>query len=476
MRLGGASIGAILLSAAALAQPARAQDIAAPGYVYAFTPRAVATRACVALGSGGAFVGSVSGIAQSIVFISDAGGERTVATGLSQIADCAYDESSDVLYVGDRALDTVFAIDNASTASNVSVSGKNLLGLGLISPRSVALDSVGNIFVSDTVLGSVTKILKSNGNDSLFLTPPGAAGLTWQPAGTTELLLVASELLSGATDISRYRPSPPLAPPFDTVTSTEFGTLDLATTPEGNVIAANTPNGSVMELAFSAVDLTTPVTAPGAFSQVTSIDVDDFTGRIGMVASGPGEDRALHFLLPIDHLALGRIRDASDRRECLLEVYGVELAIVKDDVPTKRAVCVDGDPCDADNLPGQCTFPLGVCLNVPDPRLANCSAIGTTYFELQEAKPEHAELAELETRITTAIANSPGDPPLLAGPQCFFSDGVEVPVRVTRSGAVRAGKQKVKFQSKALIPKGERTTRQTELDTVKLVCEPAGTL
>ena len=38
------------------------------------------------------------------------------------------------------------------------------------------------------------------------------------------------------------------------------------------------------------------------------------------------------------------------------------------------AVCHDNDPsCDADQLVGQCTFPLSVCLNVTDRRLPRCS-------------------------------------------------------------------------------------------------------
>ena len=51
-------------------------------------------------------------------------------------------------------------------------------------------------------------------------------------------------------------------------------------------------------------------------------------------------------------------------------------------MPPPRLSCTDGDPaCDADDVPGQCTFRVSLCLNNEDARLA-CSPGSTTSLKL----------------------------------------------------------------------------------------------
>ena len=55
-------------------------------------------------GLGPQFTSGVGGL-KSIVFVSESGDQRTVATGLNAVADCLYDAQTDVLYVIDNALE-----------------------------------------------------------------------------------------------------------------------------------------------------------------------------------------------------------------------------------------------------------------------------------------------------------------------------------------------------------------------------------
>jgi hypothetical protein len=54
------------------------------------------------------------------------------------------------------------------------------------------------------------------------------------------------------------------------------------------------------------------------------------------------------------------------------------------------------------------------------------------------------------------------------GMQCFFSDGVVVPLRTTKKGALKAVKQAIKVSATSQSPGNTK-----DVDKVTLICEPA---
>jgi len=72
------------------------------------------------------------------------------------------------------------------------------------------------------------------------------------------------------------------------------------------------------------------------------------------------------------------------------------------DVRFKNQKCTDGDACDFDATPGQCTFRVGVCLNRPEP--ASCTAGGLLSLDLIKLKVTDPIQAAAAEDITTAVA------------------------------------------------------------------------
>jgi hypothetical protein len=410
-----------------------------------------------------------------VVLVTEAGVKRTVLRGLSAIGDCAYDATADVLYVSDHGLeipgattgDTVFAVPGASTAVDLSAAGFSLTRPGNIPGASnVALDINGDIFVSDVSAsgsGRIRLIRKTTGLLSDFQTGLNlVGGLAWDVSADSVFardLFVAQSLDTQLGQINRYNEN---GAPLGSVTSPSdaVGTADLALTPDGTLLATGVAAGPVME-----INPATGAAAPliSGFAYASSIDVDPFTGRIALVstaATGTGEDTRLHFFVPIERLAHGRLRKESDRRECLLELYGVDVVETKRGRPIARSVCVDGAACDADrSVDGACTFPLGVCVNVRDERVPNCAFDSTTLFEVKKAVPESETLSEFATALGAALP--------VRGPRCFFSEGVRVSLRATRRGVLKSGKQTVKLKTK-----GDAPVERSDVDNAKLICEP----
>src|SRR5262245_28556082 len=70
-------------------------------------------------------------------------------------------------------------------------------------------------------------------------------------------------------------------------------------------------------------------------------------------------------------------------------------------IPGTRIVCVEGDPaCNVGAEPGVCTFPLALCINNDDPRLA-CIPGWTESFEVKSprTRSRHAEDAAKRTAL-----------------------------------------------------------------------------
>ena len=445
----------------------------APGYIYSLLELSDLTQSCVATGAAGTFVGrgpGFTGNGQSIVFVTESGAERVVASGFNAISDCVYDRASDVLYVGDNGLeasgsvtgDTVFAIPSASTSSALTALGLELVPAGSVPEAfSLALDADGIVHVSNAAgsgAGSVQKIV--NGTLVPFIASglDFAGGLAFEPGGS---LLVAESLSSFESQVSRYD----AAGSFVEVLSGPgfaHGSFDLAITLEGDAVVTGQFGGDVV-----ALDRTTGSASAFAsgFSFATAIDVDAFTGRVTLTSSTfipEDEDFRLHRLTPVEGLLAdsGEIDGKRASRECVAELYGAQLVAKKPGKKAKQAICVDGAACDADGIVNDsCTFPIGFCVNVADPRLPNCVSPGIDAFQLKKVKPASASLSGVATALQAAAP--------IADPTCVFSDGVVVPVRVKPNGKKKAFKGLIKTK---VTSSGAKPFKDT--DKLKLVCMP----
>jgi hypothetical protein len=134
-------------------------------------------------------------------------------------------------------------------------------------------------------------------------------------------------------------------------------------------------------------------------------------------------------------------------------------------VPPPRLVCTDGDPaCDADEIDGQCTFRLSLCLNNEDSRL-NCTPGGTTSLKLTGKQARSAGAQALVSAIGALGASPSGNGRGASFPTAFternqctpFSDFV-----VTRP------KKKAKSKLGAVI---STNGAGKDKDKLKLICQ-----
>jgi hypothetical protein len=143
----------------------------------------------------------------------------------------------------------------------------------------------------------------------------------------------------------------------------------------------------------------------------------------------------------------------------LHEFYGIELVPAEPGEPARRAICVDGQPCDADGqVNDRCVFPIGFCLNVDDPRFPMCETVNPIVSFEASAKPFSAAVAVARETAAAALP--------IPAPNCFYSDGVTVPVINGASGK-RSGKGQVSALARS-------SDGRTDRDQAILVCAPAG--
>ena len=458
-----AALGVVVLCAAAhgVTPPA--------GYIYSTQLLNNLTEGCIAAGPGGTFVGIGRGFtanAGSVVLAKESGELRLVASGFNSISDCAYDRAADVLYVTDNADngdfgissmfaaqtgDTVFAIHSASTASGFAAPDVELLPRGSVPfAASVAVDTSGDVFVSNAVGGGSGTVLKIVGSTPSTFAPgfDFSGGLAFNPANGN--LFVAESLPTFDNQISQFTAAGAAVPPTPFAgPSFGFGSSDLVFNSDGRLLASGVFMGDVVS--FNAGDGTSTSFVSG-LNFVGGMTVDPFTHRVQVLSStfsGADEDKSLHRFTPIDRLSAGGGSTGSD---CLQEVYGLQ-------VTDGTAECTDGAPCDSDGaVNDSCLFPVGFCLNVTDASLAACSTASNLSEVSISAKPASAAISAVAARVAAALP--------LSGPSCFFSDGLYVPVTITGSGTKKDGKAKLKVRAKAAD--GRKDT-----DSVKLVCHPA---
>jgi len=457
-----ASAGVVMLVGGAGAQVSTG-----PGYIYSPLLTSDLTQSCVQAAPGGTFVGQGPGFTpngQRIVLVSESGVESVVATGFNSISDCAYDAVADTLYVTDNSGelagavtgDTVFAIAAASTAPGVTAAGNELVIAGSLPfAAGVALDVAGGVHVSSSGgagAGSVVKVTPGS------VTPiiaglDFASGLAFDAAGN---LLVAETLDSFESRVTSWTAAGAFlaevaGPSFG------FGSYDLDFDAQGRLIVTGAFGGDVVSM--DPADGSTISLASG-LTFATGVDVDAFTGRVSLLSSTfvpTDEDRSVHRFVDKSRLIPGK---GSDATECMSEIYGAELVPIAPEKPVKHAVCVDGDACDADGVANDvCVFPIGVCLNVVDSRFPDCASADVAAVVVKKSKPVSTEIAALAAAIQL-------DAPLV-NELCYFSDGMRVPVKITKKGARKDGKGMLKLQAFDSGPKPV-----TDTDALKMICRP----
>jgi subtilisin family serine protease len=144
--------------------------------------------------------------------------------------------------------------------------------------------------------------------------------------------------------------------------------------------------------------------------------------------------------------------------DCLVE-WKVDPPEIATGLPHATVVCRDGDPCDHDETPGQCTFALAACFNVPDRRLPRCGsdAAIVNYGVLSPRLNGSAADASNATAIRTAMPPLPMDDPHA----CSAWFNLVVPV------GVRPAVKRLSFFARS-------ADGRLDHDRLRLICQPAG--
>lgn len=453
-----------------------AATVPAAGYIYTRRVLSELTEGCIAPVAGGVFVGvgpalssPATGGTRRILFVSESGAVRTVATGLNSISDCSWDASEGILYVTDSGQefagattgDTVFAIPGSS--SGVAVAGLELLPAGTI-PYAFAIDLTSSgLIVTNAAGGGQGTVLSidASGNAPVVSTFASGfdytGGVLWSSSG---VLIAQSVEPTFESMISSYLPNGTLDAVFSGPTY-DHGSVDLARTPAGDVVASGAPTLVAIDSGGASTPLVTGLDGGTGYDAFGGgVAVNPSTGRIDFLASsfsGDDDDKSLHRLTPVAALFAGGGSAATD---CALEVYGVQLVAKEPGMAARSAICTDGAACDSDGrADGTCTFPIGLCINVEDSRLTDCIPSGLASVDVLSTKPESTELQQMVDELSSMLPSSEET--------CVFSDGMRVPVR-TSSGGTRAGKGTIKLGAITDDPSPKKDT-----DVIRLVCEPA---
>ena len=458
---------------AAAATTASAAVTPPAGYIYSTELLSNLTQGCVAAGPGGTFVGigpSFTANAEAIVLAKESGELHLVAMGFNSISDCAYDRTTDTLYVTDNANnadlgittmfgntgaqtgDTVYAVPSASSASGRSAADLELLPADSVPfAANVTLDGAGNLLVANAVgggSGTVLKIAPGPVTTTFASSLQFVGGVAVNPANGNVFVAENLGLPNFDNDIHQYTGLGAAVPPVPFAgPSFTFGSVDLAFNSDGKLLASGNFGADVVSFDPSTA-MSTPFVSGLTFA--TGTTVDPFTHRVEILSSqfnGGPEDHSLHRFTPIDRLVAG---GGSSKSDCVQELYGIELV-------GTTATCVDGAPCDADGTENDsCLFPVGFCFNVADPALTDCAADTVTDVTIS-AKPASAAATNAAARIAGALP--------ISSTTCVFSDGIAVPVKIAASGK-RDGKAQVKIASKT-------SDGRKDVDVAKLVCQPA---
>ena len=240
------------------------------------------------------------------------------------------------------------------------------------------------------------------------------------------------------------------------------GSIDIAVAAGGSVLATGSPTLVSIDGEGAVTPLVTGIDGGTGFDAFGgAVAVQPVTGRIDFLASsfsGADDDKSVHSLIPVERLGGG---GGSVYNDCALEVYGLERKAGVPGSAPRLAQCTDGAACDADGTAnGSCTFPIGFCLSVDDPRLPDCAPAGIRSVELVNTRLESAELTDLFAKVNAGLPNN--------NTTCTMSGGVKVPVRTLSNGAHKTGRGTIKVRTTT-----DEDDAQHDNDVIRLACEPA---
>jgi len=425
--------------------------IVAPGYVVGSIPVPGVVSADLAVAGTSVFVGQGGfGAGVQSIVRRDADGTTTiVVTNLNAIGGLAYDFAGNRLLFTDNGFeqpgattgDTVYALPNPlAAASAVDANTLKLLPNGSIGFAQAVLSMAGgDVLIGDAAGPGSGRVVKLSGGVPTNL----VTGLDYTAgiSGDGTQFLVGNVDGSFVGTIKRYSLA---GAPLGTLAGGLSGALDQERIPTGDLLVTG---GFTGDFSSSTVVRVTP---GGAASQLAS----GFGFSSGIAVDGPSQQvlvldfGATHVdtLTPIDGITPGGF----GTRDCDLEAWGGAPERSKAGKPKTRWSCTDGDPtCDRDGaVDGNCTFLVGVCVAVTDPRLPKCTPVGVDTFAAS-SKTLPAAAADI-TAVGSVVVPS-------AEPVCSTGAEVVVPAdRKTRSitlDTTVAGKRRDK-------------------DTLKLRCVP----
>lgn len=392
--------------------------------------------------------------AESIIRLARDGASATLVTGLNSIGGLAYDRAGDRLLFTDNGAeltgattgDTVYALGAPLAAgAPVVAAGLALVPAGTIPFAQAVLPLAGgSVLVGDAAGGGSGRVVKVTGGTATNLITglDFTAGIALTLTGSGELLVGDVDSATFAGSIFRFDLA---GLPLGALASGLSGAFDSALDSAGNLFVTG---GFTGDFSSSTVVRIEPAGAvdeiASGFDFSTGLDVDTESGQILVLDFGAAR---VDTLTPVDGLTPG----GKGRKECQLEMWGGAPERSKTGTPKRRWSCTDGAACDRDGVAnGSCTYLVGACFTVPDPRAPTCvpaAVDGATVTSRQSV----AALPDLQAALDDVLPST--------GAVC--SRGVPV--------TIAADKKTVTLAVEAV-----RAGQRVDKDALKLRCLPAG--
>ena len=445
------------------ARAARAAVTADPAYVVGSMPLPAVVAADVAVAGTAVLAGQGpfgAGL-QSIVRRDADGTTTTIVAGLNALGGLAYDAAGDRLLFTDNGGDlggathgdTVYALPSPLTvAGPVAASTLTLVPSGSIPFAQAVLPLAGgDVLIGDAAGPGAGRVVKLAGGVPTDL----ISGLDYT-AGVS-LTLVGGELLVGNVDafftgaIKRYSLA---GIPTGTLAGGLSGALDHAIDSAGNLLVTG---GFTADFVSSTVVSISPAGVvdeiAAGFGYSSGITIDGPSRQVMVLDFGATE---VDTLTPIDAMTPAGFGS----KECHLETWGGAPEHSRSGKPKTRWSCADGDPaCDRDGAAnGSCTFLVGACFTVTDPRAPRCTPAHVATITVT-SKTLPAAAGQIQTAATAVLPTT--------GATCSLGTAVAVAAdRKTRT---------LVFDAAARAKRLGRRGKHLDGDTLKLRCLPQAT-
>lgn len=149
-----------------------------------------------------------------------------------------------------------------------------------------------------------------------------------------------------------------------------------------------------------------------------------------------------------------------DRTDCLVEWSFPPATTTLRRPRTGGAMCRDNDPaCDADRVPGRCTFQVSLCFNVSDRRLPRCGSDAPIVgYDL--VSPSAAQPSDVDAANAGAISGALPPLPINDANHCT------VPIAFVVPAEAKPGTKWLRFSARA-------SDGRVDHDALRLVCLPS---